>query len=119
MGNRIIDPEGARFSNSVHQLTLFFLDKPRSWKICNSIVAALQARPSVTKLNMKVLFVFAIIAFVVVANVAADDCSTDCDDANPLSDTANGKAVCCDPQKYDMLAIGNDPDSAVQTCECF
>ena len=23
--------------------------------------------------------------------VAADDCSTDCDDADPLSDTANGK----------------------------
>ncbi|KAK3774581.1 hypothetical protein RRG08_035011 [Elysia crispata] len=86
----------------------------------SSVVAALQARPSVTKLNMKVLFVFAIIAFVVVAKTAADDCSTDCDDANnSLSDTANGETVCCDPQKYDLIGIGTDPNTSVQTCECF
>ncbi|KAK3774583.1 hypothetical protein RRG08_035013 [Elysia crispata] len=69
---------------------------------------------------MKVLFVIAIIAFVVVAKITAEECSFDCDSATGhLVETVDGEKRCCDPTKFDVLAVGRDDDQDIHHCECL
>ncbi|KAK3774577.1 hypothetical protein RRG08_035007 [Elysia crispata] len=69
---------------------------------------------------MKIVLVFALIAFVAFA-LGDDDvpCTADaCKGNDVLSWTIDGTEVCCDKQKYKLMGIGQNPNTGEESCKC-
>ncbi|KAK3762190.1 hypothetical protein RRG08_007287 [Elysia crispata] len=69
---------------------------------------------------MKVLFVFTLLACVLITIEADGECSpAACKISKDLSLNVKGENHCCDPKKYSFIVSDPVKDNVTQSCTCY